>query len=181
MIVISGYSGSGKGTALDSIGERIPELKRIATYTTRPMRDDEENGKNYNFVSTQEFKSLLKEGEIVETVRPYKDHSYGSPKLFLEDDGKDIVVEMNHQGFTFFKDRSERKIIGIFIQANRDELEDRITDRHPERNLQARMSNSDRMKDFSELYDYVVTNDSIEEFEKEILEIVQAELRSANV
>ena len=117
LFVISGPSGSGKGTALDFIEREFADsIARSPTYTTRARRNGERDGKDYNYVSDDRFQELVAQKEIFEFTRTYNDELYGSPRRLINaDDGHHLLVELDFNGFHRLRSISRRKVIGIFI------------------------------------------------------------------
>ena len=115
LIVISGPSGAGKGTALDHATRALP-LRRIPTYTTRPVRSGEKNGIDYEYVDEEKFLKLREAGVIFEYTRTYSRSYYGSPSALLHDDIQDpLIVELDPNGFVRVRAASARRVVGIFV------------------------------------------------------------------
>ena len=119
LIVISGPSGAGKGTALDH-ATRALLLRRIPTYTTRPMRAGEKNGIDYEYVDEKKFFQLHEAGAIFEYTRTYSRSYYGSPSALLHGDIQDpLIVELDPNGFARVRAASARRVVGIFVRQPR--------------------------------------------------------------
>lgn len=100
VIVISGPSGSGKGTTVEAMLKERPELKLSISATTRAPRPGEVDGKNYFFLTKDEFESKVKNGEMLEYAC-YCGNYYGTPKDYVErctENGDDIILEIDVQG-----------------------------------------------------------------------------------
>lgn len=130
LIVISGPSGAGKGTALDHATRTLP-LRRVPTYTTRPMRQGEKNGIDYEYVDEEEFLQLHAAGVIFEYTRTYSRSYYGSPSALLHDDIQDpLIVELDPNGFVRVRAASARRVVGIFVATSSEsELRARLAAR----------------------------------------------------
>lgn len=176
LFVISGPSGSGKGTLLDHIAETQPDLVRVQTYTTRPARPNETKD-DYNFVSEPAFQRLVDQGELYEHTRTYEDYCYGSPKILVEDaDPRDLIVELEVKGMLRMKAASKRRVVGIFIlPSSVESLKERIMARHLEENFDARIKKAIDQVSYAYAYDYLLVNDVREIFLQEAFNVVAAE------
>ena len=179
LFVISGPSGSGKGTALDFIErEFAPVITRSPTYTTRARRNGEREGKDYRYVDQRRFDELVAEHEIFEFTRTYNDELYGSPRCLINaEDGHHLLVELDFNGFHRLRSISRRKVIGIFIMPpSIEELSQRILARQPETNLDRRLHRVSEQIAHAWSYDYIVLNQDRTEFLRRIRAVVEAEL-----
>jgi len=179
LFVISGPSGSGKGTALDFIDTRFKDcISRCPTYTTREMRKGERQDKDYHFVNQEEFDRLVAEGKIFEFTRTYNDELYGSPITLVNTDIKyHLFVELDFNGFHRIKTISRRKIVGIFVMPpSIEELSKRILARQPETNLHRRLQRVSEQISHAWSYDYIILNKDKNEFLKRLETVVEAEL-----
>lgn len=179
LFVISGPSGSGKGTALDFIEREFANsIARSPTYTTRARRNGERDGKDYNYVSDARFQELVGQKEIFEFTRTYNDELYGSPRRLINaDDGHHLLVELDFNGFHRLRSISRRKVIGIFIMPpSIEELSRRILARQPETNLDKRLHRVSEQIAHAWSYDYIILNRDRNEFLRRVRCTVEAEL-----
>src|SRR5271157_2363184 len=105
LIVLSGPSGVGKDAVLDHLKKSSPNFKFVTTMTTRPRRHNEKNDLDYHFVSQDEFQTLLKNNELLESANVY-DNWYGVPKEPIRQalkQGNDIVIKVDVQGAATIK------------------------------------------------------------------------------
>src|SRR5258708_5573482 len=113
LFVVSGPSGSGKGTATRWLVANGP-LERITTYTTRRRRPTEVDGVDYHFVDEDELHHRHEQGLIFEYTRTYSDSLYGSPAAMLDAaDPRPLVVELDPAGFVRTRAASARRVVGI--------------------------------------------------------------------
>ena len=176
LIVLSGPSGAGKGTALQLLEEL--GFVRIATYTTRPPRKGEIDGVHYNFVTYNTFQTMRATGQFIEYTRTYRDYWYGAPTALCDDLAPTpYVVELEVQGFHRVRAQSMRRVVGIFLVVDNPEtLSRRIVSRHPEQNLEARTNVVASQLSHAWAYDYVVENGTLAEFQDRIRCVARAEV-----
>lgn len=176
LFVISGPSGSGKGTLLEHLSNTFPDLRRVQTYTTRAPRPNETSS-DYHFVSQPEFDSLVASGALFEYTRTYEDFCYGSPRILVEDnDSADLVVELEVKGMLRMKAMSRRRVVSIFVMPKSiEDLKARILARHAEDNFDARIKKATDQLAYTYAFDFLAINDDREEFLRIASEFVQAE------
>ena len=177
LFVISGPSGSGKGTAMDLLASH-PELHRVATYTTREPRHGEHEGVHYRFIGEERFEQLHKTGEIWEVAQTYGSRHYGSPRELLSADKlTPLLVELEPNGYLRVRASSSRRVVGIFVlPPSRDELARRLRDRGTDADIPSRLSRADHQISLAWTYDYFIVNDDAESFDKDLRTVVDAEL-----
>jgi guanylate kinase len=180
-VVISGPSGVGKDSVLRGLKERGLPFRFVPTMNTRPRRADEEDGVDYFFVTTEEFVTLLEQGELVEHAVVYGDYK-GIPKRPIREalqSGQDVVLRVDVQGAATLK-RLLPEAIFIFLSVPSEEvliarLQQRKTE-SPE-SLRIRIATArEEMLRLSE-FDYVVVNrdDRLEEAVQDVIGIIRAE------
>jgi len=184
LIVISGPSGSGKGTIIKEVIKKIPELIYSVSYTTRPKREGEIEGKDYFFISKDEFEKLIDEDFFIEWAKVY-DYYYGTSKEFVLNnlnDNKDVILEIEIQGAKKIREIYDKKnVIFIFIAPpDFKELEKRIMNRkrgETEEEIKKRMNFAKKEIEESKNYDYIIINDNINKAVKKIVNIINKERR----
>ncbi len=184
LIVISGPSGSGKGTIIKEVMKKIPDLIYSVSYTTRPKREGEIEGKDYFFVSKDEFEKLVDEDFFIEWAKVY-DYYYGTGKEFVLNnlnDNKDVILEIEIQGAKKIREIYDKKnVIFIFIAPpDFKELERRIMNRkrgETEEEIKKRMNFAKKEIEESKNYDYIIINDNINKAVKKIVNIINKERR----
>jgi guanylate kinase len=176
LLLVSGPSGSGKGTALGLLS--ATGFVRVPTYTTRAPRPGEENGVHYNYVDEDEFMKRVANGEIVEYTRTYSDSLYGAPRELFETAREDALLsEVDVKGFARLRSLSRRRVVGLFVTAPTAEAAARrINRRGQEDNLERRLELHDSQLDHSWWYDYFVVNDDRDRFEATLDAIGRVEL-----
>jgi guanylate kinase len=184
LIVISGPSGSGKGTIIKEVIKKIPELIYSVSYTTRPKREGEIEGKDYFFISKDEFEKLIDEDFFIEWAKVY-DYYYGTSKEFVLNnlnDNRDVILEIEIQGAKKIREIYDKKnVIFIFIAPpDFKELERRIMNRkrgETEEEIKKRMDFAKKEIEESKNYDYIIINDNINKAVKKIVNIINKERR----
>lgn len=107
LIVVSGFSGSGKGTIMRELLKKYDNYALSVSATTRVPRPGEEEGREYFFKSTEEFEKMIAKDELIEYAR-YVDNYYGTPRVYVEEQleaGKDVVLEIEIQGALKVKEK----------------------------------------------------------------------------
>jgi len=184
LIVISGPSGSGKGTIIKEVMKKIPDLIYSVSYTTRPKREVEIEGKDYFFISKDEFEKLIDEDFFIEWAKVY-DYYYGTSKEFVLNnlnDNRDVILEIEIQGAKKIREIYDKKnVIFIFIAPpDFKELEKRIMNRkrgETEEEIKKRMDFAKKEIEESKNYDYIIINDNINKAVKKIVNIINKERR----
>ncbi len=176
LVVLSGPSGAGKGTALAQL--QAAGFHRQPTCTTRSPRPGEVDGVDYHFVTVEDFMARRDAGGFAEYTRTYADHWYGAPSSLLSDeDPAPWIVELEPQGFHRLRGMSHRRVVGIFVvPGHPDQAVERIQARAAEDNLTSRLAVTRQQVGHAWAYDYVVVNDERHHFSSEIAAIAQAEL-----
>jgi len=184
LIVISGPSGSGKGTIIKEVIKKISDLIYSVSYTTRPKREGEIEGKDYFFIGEDEFEKLIDEDFFIEWAKVY-DYYYGTSKEFVIEnlrDGKDVILEIEIQGAKKIREIYDKKnAVFIFIAPpDFKELERRIMNRkrgETEEEIKKRMDFAKKEIEESKNYDYIIINDNINKAVKKIINIINKERR----
>ena len=134
LLVISGPSGAGKGTVCKRLLEDLDNLRFSVSMTTRSPRKGEVEGKNYYFVSREEFEKGIKSDSFLEYAMVF-DNYYGTPKEMVMEalnDGIDVVLEIDTQGALQVKERFEEAILIFILPPSMKELRNRIVNRATE-------------------------------------------------
>lgn len=178
-MVISGPSGVGKGTLCRALLEEVKDLHISVSMTTRKPRMGEIDGKDYFFVSREEFLERVKRNEFVEWAKVYG-HYYGTPWSELKnalESGRDLVLEIDTQGAMQIKKKFKEGVFIFILPPSREELRKRIIKRGTENSnsVKKRLENFDEEFKYIFEYDYVVINDSIPDAVEKIKSIYLAE------
>jgi guanylate kinase len=172
VLIVSGPSGSGKSTLVEKILE-LPGTMLSISYTTRPPRKTEANGKWYNFVTEAEFQRMVARGEFLEYAQVFGKNWYGTPKKSVEEalaQKKDLVLEIDVQGALQAKHKLPGTIAIFVLPPSRKDLERRIRNRglDSEDEIERRLERArQEMLNYSS-YDFAVINDDLERAGKEV-------------
>jgi guanylate kinase len=184
IIVLSAPSGCGKTTIAKKLLQTIPKLKRSVSATTRPKRKGEREGKDYFFQPERKFLDQRKKGCFLEWAQVF-DKFYGTPKTFVEKTvrkGDDVLLTIDVQGAKKIKKKLNDAVYIFLLPPSmtvlRKRLQGRKTDSHAE--IKKRLCVARKELQEAKYYDYVVTNDQIQETVKIILSIIQAEKQRIN-
>lgn len=179
LIVISGASGTGKGTVCKKILADLPEVAYSISATTRAPRPGEVDGREYYFLSVEEFKAWITEEKFLEYAEVYGNF-YGTPLNKIEDRlnrGEDIILEIDVQGALNVKKKCPEGIYIFLLPPSLEELKNRIEGRGTEtpESLARRLKNAVVEIKIGLQYDYVVVNDTIDNAAAQIEAILIAE------
>ena len=178
IIVVSGFSGAGKGTVMKALTAKYDKYALSISATTRNPRPGEENGREYFFVSNEEFEKLIKENGLIEHAG-YVDHYYGTPRKFVEqqlDAGKDVILEIEIQGALQIKEQYPEAVLLFIMPPSAMELKKRLTGRGTETEevIAQRLQRAKEESVGIEKYDYIVVNDDLDECVEEVHDIISA-------
>ncbi len=179
LIVFSGPSGVGKGSLMSKIIGRRKNLKLSTSYTTREPREGEVDGEDYYFLKREKFLELAKSGEMLEYAE-YCGNYYGTPRSLVEkelEQGNNVILEIEVQGGKQILDNFPEAIGVFIIPPSVRELYRRLINRasDTEEVITKRVEESKREIEFAKYYDYVVTNEYVEECASNVLKIIDAQ------
>lgn len=180
MFILSSPSGAGKSTIARKLLERDGEIGLSVSYTTRPPREGEIDGKDYYFVDRAEFDRKVADGEFLEWAEVF-DNYYGTPKAEIKaglKDGQDFLFDIDWQGTQQLYQRMESDVVRVFLlPPSIGELERRLTGRGTDSAavIAHRMARAKSEISHWDGYDYVVVNDDIDRCFDKVAEILAAE------
>lgn len=179
LVLYTGSSGVGKGTIMQRLLELNPNIRLSVSNTTRSPREGEIDGVHYNFVTEEQFKSLIPDDGYLEYAK-YCDHYYGTPKKPVEemlDNGYDVFLEIEVCGGLQVMEKYP-DILSIFIlPPSMDVLEKRLRKRgtEDEETIKKRLEQAKHEISFKDKYRYNVINGELDKAVDEVLEILRKE------
>ncbi|MAZ46662.1 MAG: guanylate kinase [Rickettsiales bacterium] len=180
MLVLSSPSGAGKTTICKEILKNVKELKMSISFTTRPKRKSEVDGRDYFFISEKRFKDLQAKDFFIENAKVF-DHLYGTPKNFVEENlikGMDVLFDIDWQGAQKLSNFSKTDIVSVFIlPPSNSILKERLKKRNEDslETVNKRMSKAKSEISHWIEYDYVLINEDLKICTEEIVTILKAE------
>lgn len=177
--MLSGPSGAGKGTVCQGLIKSSSSMELSISVTTRESRPGEENGKNYFFISKEEFHQMLEEDQLLEYAKVY-DNYYGTPRRWVEEkleQGEDVLLEIDIQGALQIKNKFPESILIFVVPPSINELQARLIRRGTDRDdvIQKRLGCVQGELQEIPKYDYIVVNDKLEDAVDEVTAILKAE------
>ena len=163
LIVISGFSGVGKGTVIKKLLACDNNYVLSVSATTREPREEEEHGVHYFFLNEKEFSDMIRRNELIEFA-VYCDHYYGTPRKFVEEQldlGKNVILEIEVQGARKIRELYPDALLIFIMPPSGQELMNRLAERGSEtkRVISLRMNRAEKESESIEDYDFVFIND----------------------
>ncbi|MBQ2120072.1 MAG: guanylate kinase [Peptococcaceae bacterium] len=167
LVVLSGPSGTGKGTVCGVVRNHLGDAVRYSiSATTRKPRTGEEHGREYFFFSKEEFEALRDQNGFLEWAQVY-DNYYGTPRAFVEEvlaSGKDCILEIDPQGALQVRKATDEAVLVFIAPPSLEELRNRLTGRGTEsaEDVEKRLSCAESELAYRDKYDYIIVNDDVE-------------------
>ena len=166
LVVVSGFSGAGKGPLMKELLKRYDNYALSVSATTRQPREGEKDGEDYFFVNREYFQQMIEEGRLVEYAQ-YVNHYYGTPRDYVEKkmaEGKDVILEIEIQGALKVKKRFPDALLIFVTPPSAGELRRRLVGRGTEtiEVINARLRRAAEEASGMEAYDYLLINDEID-------------------
>ncbi len=180
LIIISGTTCAGKGTIVKELVKRNEHLKVSISYTSREKRENEIDGKDYYFISSEEFEKKIANDEFLEYAKVQYGKYYGTPKKEVKElleQGYDVILEIDVQGAKQIKELFPETILIFILAPSMEEVKRRIKERGMENNEQIIKRFQVAYQEINEInkYNYVVVNDILEDAVKKIEAILISE------
>jgi len=177
--IISAPSGSGKSTLVNRLLNLLPDLDFSISYTTRAPRGSEQDGKQYNFVSREQFEQMIRDDEFLEHANVFGNY-YGTARRFLteaEQNGHDLLLDIDVQGAAQIKQALPDAVSIFILPPDRQTLERRLRHRSEdaEEVIQRRLATASREIENYDKYDYILINDDLKESVECLKEVVLSE------
>lgn len=180
LVVVSGFSGSGKGTIMKELMKKYSNQYALSiSATTRAPRTGETDGVEYFFKTKEAFEAMIETGELIEYAQ-YVGNYYGTPKAYVDEQlnaGKDVILEIEIQGALKVKEKFPDTLLLFVTPPSATELKNRLVGRGTEELsvIESRLSRAVEEAEGIEAYDYLVINDDLEECVEEVHSIIQNE------
>ena len=177
LVVVSGFSGAGKGTLMNRLLEKYDDYALSISTTTRAPRDGEVDGKEYFFTSEEEFKQLIQANKLIEHAK-YVCHYYGTPQDYVEEklaSGKDVILEIEIQGALKIKEKIPDTLLLFVVPPSIEELKNRLLTRGTECDevIDSRIERAVEEAQGMSEYDYILVNEDVEKCVDEMHMIIQ--------
>lgn len=179
LVVVSGFSGAGKGTAMKRLLEKYDTYALSVSATTRAPREGEQDGREYFFKTVEAFEEMIAKDELVEYAQ-YVTNYYGTPRAYVEEQlaaGRNVILEIEIQGALKIKDKFPDAVLLFIVPPSATILKQRLIGRGTESIdvIEARLKRAAQEAEGVEAYDYIVVNDNLEDCVEDINEIIKSE------
>lgn len=179
LVVVSGFSGAGKGTVMKRLMEKYDNYALSVSVTTRNPRPGEEDGREYFFRTKEEFETLIKEDALIEYAQ-YVENYYGTPRSYVEEQlqaGKDVILEIEIQGARKIKKKIPEALLVFVTPPSMEILKERLAGRGTEtaQVIADRLKRASQEAEGVDEYDYLLINDQLEECVDRLHEIIRSE------
>src|SRR5438552_1483311 len=183
LYIISAPSGSGKSTLVNELRKFVPNLEFSISYTTRPPRGSEQNGREYYFIARDQFEKMIRNDEFLEYADVFGNY-YGTAKSVLHQAakrGNDLLLDIDVQGERQVKQKMPDAVSIFVLPPSRRELESRLRKRslsenvHSEEVIRRRLDTARKEIENYPNYDYILVNDRLEQSVDRLQAIVLGE------
>ena len=184
LVVVSGFSGAGKGTLMKELLKRYDNYALSISATTRAPREGETDGKEYFFVTKEQFEKMRDERKLIEYAQ-YVNNYYGTPKEYVEQkmaEGKDVILEIEIQGALKVKKRFPDALLLFVTPPSAEELRRRLVGRGTEtlEVINARLARAAEEASGMEAYDYLLINEDLDRCVEEMHQLIQLQHRKTS-
>lgn len=179
LVIISGFSGAGKGTVVKGLMARYDCYALSVSATTRAPREGEVNGREYFFKTREEFEKMIRQDALYEYAQ-YVSNYYGTPKAYVQeqlDAGKDVILEIEVQGALKVKEKNPKALLLFVTPPSAEELKKRLQGRGTETEevINERMRRAADESELMDRYEYLIINDQLEKCVEEVHQLIQRE------
>lgn len=179
LIVVSGFSGAGKGTLMKALLERYTNYALSISATTRSPRESEEEGISYFFKTKEQFEKMIAQEELIEYAT-YVGNYYGTPRAYVEkqlENGYDVILEIEMQGALKVKEQFPETLLLFVTPSSIADLKARLVGRGTESEevIHSRLEQAKKEIEALPKYDYLIVNDDLDVCVEEMHRIIQGE------
>jgi guanylate kinase len=179
LVVVSGFSGAGKGTLMNALLDKYPNYALSVSVTTRQPREGEKEGIHYFYRTKEEFEEYIANDRLIEYAQ-YVKHYYGTPKKYVEEQlasGKDVILEIEVQGALKVKEKMPETLLLFVTPPSADELKKRLEGRGTEQPeiIQSRLEQASREAKYMPDYDYILINDVLDDCVCQMHNLIQSQ------
>ena len=179
LAVVSGFSGAGKGTIMKALMSKYDNYALSISATTRKPREGEEHGREYFFLTVEEFEELIEKDQLIEHAR-YVSNYYGTPRSYVEEkmaEGKDVILEIEIQGALKVKEKFPETLLVFVVPPTAEDLKNRLIGRGTETMdvIEQRMKRAAEEAEGILSYDYILVNDDLQTCVMQMHHIIQSE------
>lgn len=176
LVVVSGFSGAGKGTLMKELVARYDNYALSVSMTTRQPRPEEVEGVSYFFVDKATFEKTIGQDGLIEYAQ-YLGNYYGTPRKWVEeqlDGGRDVILEIEIQGALKVKEKLPETLLLFVMPPSAEELQRRLTGRGTETAevIKSRMERAVQEAEGIENYDYILINDDLNECVEQMHDVI---------
>lgn len=184
LVVVSGFSGVGKGTIMKRLTEKYDDYALSISATTRQPREGETDGKEYFFRTREEFQQMIAEDALVEYAC-YCDNYYGTPRKYVEEQmasGRDVILEIEIQGALKIKKKFPDALLLFVMPPSAEALKERLIGRgtEPPEVIEARLKRASAEAEGVENYDYMLVNEEVEKCVDEMHTLISCQRYRVN-
>ena len=179
LVVVSGFSGAGKGTIMKSLMAKYDNYALSVSATTRNPRPGEEDGREYFFRTREEFEKMIDQDQLIEYAQ-YVGNYYGTPKAYVEEQlsqGRDVILEIEIQGARKIKKKFPDAVLVFVTAPSMEELKERLVGRGTETQtvIRQRLARASQEAEGVEEYDYLLVNDELDQAVDRLHNVIQSE------
>ncbi len=182
LIVISGFSGAGKGTLVKALLKKYDNYALSISMTTRKPREGERDGVEYFFTDRERFEETIRQNGLIEYAQ-YCGNYYGTPRAYVERQmqaGNNVILEIEIQGALKIKEQFPESLLIFVTPPSAEELKRRLVSRGTESSdvIEKRLARASEESEGMEAYDYIVVNDDLDICVEEVHQLVEASRRA---
>ena len=184
LVVVSGFSGVGKGTLMKLLMERYSQYALSISATTRKPRPGEVDGREYFFKSREEFEGLIAADQLIEYAS-YCDNYYGTPREYVETqmaEGRDVILEIEIQGALKVREQYPDALLLFVMPPDAGTLEKRLKGRgsEDEEVIRRRLARAVEESEYAPEYEYMIINDDLEQSMENVHRLIESQHNKIN-